>query len=117
MADPVLDLADDPQRIAGAIGRGHVAWEFLVGEVGVVLKRAGRLDDIDAAAAFAPCQLGTPGRGLQRGAEINMLQLAVDEVAAITGLDQVADAKVGLGAVVKGRAGGGRQRRTREISS
>src|SRR6476661_4091785 len=105
MADPMLDLAHHAQRIAGAVGRGNVAREFLVGEVGVVIERTGWLDDVDAAAALSPRELRAPGRGLQRGAEIDVLQPALDEIAAVAGPDEVADGEVGLGAMVKGRAG------------
>ena len=46
---PFRDLADDSERRAGAVGFGGITGESLVGEVGIVLERAGRLDDVDAA--------------------------------------------------------------------
>src|SRR6476659_3600255 len=105
MAFPILDLADDLQRIAGPVGGGDVAGEFLVGEVGIVLERAGRLYDIDAPAATALRQLRAPGRRVERRREIDVLQLPVDEVAAVAGAEQAADGQVRLGAVVEGRPG------------
>ena len=106
MAEPVLDLAGDPQRLRAAVGGGDVAGEFLVGEVRVVLERAGRLDGIDAAAGFAFGELGAPGRRLQSRGEVDVLEAALDEIAAETGADQVADGEVGPGAVVEGGPGG-----------
>ena len=50
MAVPVLDLADDPQRLAGPIRLGGVAGEALVGQVGVVLEGAGGFNDVDSPA-------------------------------------------------------------------
>jgi hypothetical protein len=82
MADPILGLAGDPQRMERAVGGGDVAGEFLVGEVGIVLERAGRLDDVDASTAFAFGRLGAPGGGFQRGAELDVLQPAIHEIAA-----------------------------------
>ena len=106
VADPMLDLAHHAQRIAGAVGRGNVAREFLVGEIGVVLELTRRLDDVDAPRPLAFRQLRAPGRRLQRRAEIDVLQPALDEIAAKAGRDEVTDGEVGLGAVVEGGAGG-----------
>ena len=55
---PRLDLADHAQRRARAVGLGRVAGEALIREVGVVLERAGRLDEVDALSplAFASSQ-------------------------------------------------------------
>src|SRR5690606_17909900 len=47
VALPLLDLSDDAQWLTGAVGFGGVAGESLVGEVRVVEKGAGRLDDVD----------------------------------------------------------------------
>ena len=44
---PRLDLADHAQRLAAAVGLGRVAGKALVGEVGIVLERARRLDDVN----------------------------------------------------------------------
>ena len=65
---PFGDLADDPQRRAGAVGGGRVAGEFLVGEVGIVDEFAGRLDDVDPLASFALGQLAAPDRRVERAA-------------------------------------------------
>jgi hypothetical protein len=102
---PIRDLAEDRQRIPRPVGCREVSREFLVREVGVVLERTRRLDDVDAAAALAPCKLGTPGRGVERRREIDVLELPVDEVAAEAGAELVADVEVGFGAVIEDRAG------------
>ena len=77
MANPILDLANNAQRIAASVGRGDVAGEFLVGEVRVVLERARWLDDVNSASrAFlsfrVPRKLGAPGGGVERSAEIDV---------------------------------------------
>ena len=65
VALPADDLGDDSQRLAGAVGPGDVAGELLVGEVGVVLERTGRLDEVDAPAVRAEGQLGAPDGGVE----------------------------------------------------
>src|SRR3954470_23998169 len=60
MALPFFDLADDPQGMPRAIGFGRVAWKLLVGEVGILEKLTGRLDDIDPLAPLSLGQLATP---------------------------------------------------------
>src|SRR5689334_20020711 len=110
MADPVLDLAGDPQRLHRAVGSGDVAGELLVGEVGVVVERSGRLDDINPPARvwlffWAFRELRTPGRRLESRAEIDVLQAPLDEVASEAGRNDVADFQVGLGAVIESGAG------------
>src|SRR4029453_3554277 len=104
MADPVLDLAGYAQRIAAAVGGGDVAGEFLVRQIWIVLIRAGRLDDIDPPAPLAPGHLRAPGGRVQGCAEIDVVQLPLDEVAVEPRPDQVARPQVGLGAVVKDSA-------------
>ena len=49
MAFPVQNLAYDTKRITRSILR-RIAGEFLVGQVGIVLERPGRLDNMDATA-------------------------------------------------------------------
>ena len=82
---PFRDLADDSERRAGAVGFGGIAGESLVGEVGIVLERAGRLDDVDALAgvllSFGPFrQLAPPDRRVERAREVDPRQLAVGVV-------------------------------------
>src|SRR5690349_1599621 len=101
MTDPVFDLAGDPNGIDRAIGRGHVAGELLVREVRVVLEWARRLDDIDAASAFAPGEFRPPSRRVERGAEINVLQAALHKIASEAGCNQVADFDGRLGSMIE----------------
>jgi len=49
---PVLDLADNPQRFARAKRLRRIAPKLLVRQIGVVFNRARRLDDIDPAGAI-----------------------------------------------------------------
>ena len=58
VALPVVDLADDAQRVAGAVGPRGVAGESLVGDVGVVLERAQGFDDVDVATLVAAGERG-----------------------------------------------------------
>jgi hypothetical protein len=105
VVDPILDLADDAQRLGRPVRRSDIPREFLVGEVGVVLILADRLYDVDPPTPLALGQFGAPRRHFQRGAEIDVVQLPLDEVAAEAGPDPVAQLQVGLGAVAKRRAG------------
>ena len=63
---PFRDLTDDPERRAGAVGLGGITGESLVGEVGIILERAGRVDDVDALRSVALGQLATPDRRVER---------------------------------------------------
>ncbi len=77
---PIGDFADDPERIAGAVRLRRIARELLVGQVGIVLERAGRLDDVDPPSPLARRQLGAPDGGIQGGGQVDIrrfLPLAV----------------------------------------
>ena len=82
MRFPFGDLADDPERVAGTVGTGRVAGEALVGEVGVVLEGAGRLDDVDPLAPLPLRQLAAPDRGVERGGEVDPGDFAVGNLLA-----------------------------------
>ncbi|AKM06259.1 hypothetical protein AM2010_170 [Pelagerythrobacter marensis] len=101
MGFPRLDLADDLERLARAVRLGRVAGEALVGEVGVVLERAGRLDDIDALPALALGQFTPPDRRVDRTGKVNPRQLSVGVVGGEAGREQVARREIGAGAVVE----------------
>jgi len=102
---PGLDLADDAQRLAAAVGLGRVAGEAFVGEIGIVLERARRLDDVDALAALAPGQLAAPDRRVERAREGDPRLLAVGVVGGVAGREQVVRREVGARAVVEGAGG------------
>lgn len=110
VACPRGDLADDAQRIAGAVGAGRIAGEFPIGEVGVVLELAVGRDDVDALARLALSRLslrqfGAPDRSLQsRGEvdEVRCLDRAV--VGHEAGDEEVAGFQIGLAAMIE-RAG------------
>jgi hypothetical protein len=104
---PVRDLADYAQGLAAAVRLGRVAGKALVGEVGIVLERAGRVDDIDPLAALTFRQLAPPDRRVERAREVNPRQLAVRVVGSEAGREQVARREVGAGAVLEGAGGGG----------
>ena len=108
MALPFQDFAEDAQRGLRAIGFGRVAGEFLVCEIGVVDKGAGGFDLVDALAPVTLGQLGTPGRGFERGGEIGPARLlAAAVIRAVAGADQIAGAQIGAGAVIERRRGVG----------
>ena len=54
---PITNLAEDPQRMAGAVGFRRIAREFLVRQVRIVFERAGRRHDIDPSPTLAQGQL------------------------------------------------------------
>src|SRR5262249_15461275 len=70
--------ADDAQRIPAAVGLRRIAWEPLVGHVGVVLEWAQRLHDVDAAALSRPgqsCrQLRPPSGGIHQRREVDVVR-------------------------------------------
>ena len=75
MGLPFRDLAHDPERRAGAVGSGGIAGESLVREVGIVLERAGRFDDVDALWSIALGQLAAPDRRVERAGEVDPREL------------------------------------------
>jgi hypothetical protein len=81
--EPVVELADDPDRLARAERPGGVAGQLLVGDVGIVLDLAERLDDVDPRSAVARCHLGAPGRGVQGLGAGGLIPLAIAVVGAI----------------------------------
>ena len=103
---PVLQLADDAQRMAGAVGLGEVAGEPLVGHVRVVLERTQGLHDVDVSPFPAPGergrQLRSPGGGLDERGEVDVVgHPARLEVGAVAGHQLVADRERGLRPVVE----------------
>lgn len=99
---PVGDLAEDAERLAGAVGAGGIAGEFFVGEIGVVHDGAGWLDEVDSAGAVAECELCSPGGCVQGGGEIDVVRLLpLAVVGGVAGGDQVSRFQVGAGAVVE----------------
>ena len=101
VALPLLDLADDPERLARAVRFGRIAGEFLVGQVRVVDDLAGRLDDVDPPAPVADGQLRAPDRRLQRAGQIDPGQFSLAEIGAVADRDQVSRFQVGLRAVIE----------------
>jgi hypothetical protein len=59
---PFRHLADNPERFVGALGERRIAGKFLARQIGIVLDRASRLDDVDPAAPVPGGQLGAPDR-------------------------------------------------------
>src|SRR5205085_6627638 len=99
------DLTDYAQRLARSVGGGDVARELFVGEVGIVLILAGRLDDVDPLRAVAFGELGAPDRRLERRREIDVLEPALDEIAGVAGPNEIADLECGLRAMVENLSG------------
>src|SRR4051812_44979603 len=73
VTDPVGDLAHDPQRLAAAERVRRVPGELLVGDVGVVLELALRLDHVDTPATLAGSKLGAPDRGVKGRGEVDVV--------------------------------------------
>src|SRR5574340_917990 len=78
MPQPVIDLPNDPQWLAGAVGLCGIAREPLIGQVRVVFEAVRRLDDIDAPAPSGTRErngkLGTPNRRLEEGREVDVAE-------------------------------------------
>jgi len=108
MTGPAGHLAHDALGMKRAIGVGRIARELLVGQVGIVLHRPGRCDDIDAARPVAHGKLRAPRRRFKRRRQIDE---GGDPARAVIGpearRDQVAPLQVGLGAVVESQRCGG----------
>jgi hypothetical protein len=73
MPDPVDQLTDHTQWLAAAKRLRRVPRELLVGEIGVVFELACRLDDVDSPGASTGGEFGSPGRGVERGGEIDVV--------------------------------------------
>src|SRR5690606_26276464 len=102
---PLLDLADNAERFARAVGLSRIAGKALVGEVGIVLEGPGRLDDIDTLAPLSLRQLTPPCRRIERAGEVDPRQLAVGVVGGEAGREQIPRREIGAGAVVEGAGG------------
>src|SRR6476646_10694385 len=76
MTDPVDELLNNAERLAATEGLRWIPREPLVGQVRVVLVLPGRLDDVDAPAALAGGELGAPDRGVESGAEVDVVHHA-----------------------------------------
>src|SRR5690349_5621490 len=101
MTGPVFDFAGDPQGVQRSVRSGHIAGESLVREVWIVLERAGGFDDINVAAAFASGEFRSPRSRVECGAEIDVLETALDEIAAEAGRDQIAHVECRLGSMIE----------------
>src|SRR6476661_9991359 len=72
---PARDLLDDPQRLGRSVGAGRVPGEALVGDVRVVFDRAEGLDAEDPSGPLAASELGSQGRALARGGQVDVFGL------------------------------------------
>src|SRR5204862_5117130 len=70
---PVCDLTRDPQRTARAIGLRRIPAKLLVRQIGIFFKRAGRLDDVDSAAAVACGELRSPSGCVESASEVDVI--------------------------------------------
>src|SRR6266576_7025355 len=98
---PIQVFADDAQGLPGAIGLRGLTWKLLVGQIGVIQKRAGRFHRVDSAAPFALRQLRSPGSRLQGLAEVDPGRPPSRVVEGIAGLNQVPGFQVRPGAMVE----------------
>ena len=105
----LVHLADDAQRMAGAVGLRGVAGEPLVGHVRVVLEGTQGLHDVDVSPLLAPGQrsrqLRSPGGCVHERGEVDVVRHpALLEVGAVAGNQLIADLEHGLRPVVEGPA-------------
>src|SRR5580765_6778953 len=97
MTDPVEELANDAQRLAAAKGLRWIPGELLVGDIGVVLELAHRLDDVDASPALTGGELGAPDRGVESCAEVDVVHHSAGlKVRLLPGHQQLAYREVCL---------------------
>src|SRR5262245_22298056 len=100
---PIDDLANDAQRVDGAVRLRGVAGEFLVGQVGIVLERAGWLDDINAPTPVAHGELRAPDGRIQGSRQVDVrraLPLAV--IGSVARRDEVTGFQVSLCSMEEG---------------
>ena len=107
VALPAVHLADDAQRVAGAVGLRDVPGEPLVGHVRVVLEGALGLHDVDVTPLLGPGQRGgqlrSPGGCLHQRAEVDVVRHPARlEVGAVAGDQVIAGLEHGLRPVVEG---------------
>src|SRR5262245_25948060 len=97
MTDPVDQLANDAQRLAATERLRWIPRELLVGDIGVVLELAHRLDDVDAPTALTGGELGAPDRGVKSCAEVDVVHHSAGlKVRLLPGHQQLAYCEVCL---------------------
>ncbi len=100
MAAPVDELTHNAERLATTKRLRRVSREFLVGEVRVVFEVACRLDDANSRAAFTTGEFGSPGRGVECGAEVDIVHHpTLFDVGLTAGDQQLTWGGVRLGSV------------------
>lgn len=100
---PFRDFADDLERCAGAVGPGGIAGEFLIREIGIVLERAGRLDDVNALRPIALGEFAAPDRRVECAGKVDPGELLHLIVRGEARDEQIAHLQIGAGAVVERR--------------
>lgn len=68
---PARDLRQHSERMTRAEGECRIARKALVGNVGVVLDRTSRLNNVDALGLLARCKFGPPYSRVQRRSEVH----------------------------------------------
>ena len=56
MACPALQFTNDLEAVFGAVGFGRVTGELFIGQIGIIFKSTGRLDDIYLFCAITLCE-------------------------------------------------------------
>jgi hypothetical protein len=81
--------------------RVRIAWISLVGQVGVILDRPGRLHDVDSAGTITECQLRTPDGGIQGAGEVDVGRrpIQIAKVCGTARLDEVSRSQASLRAM------------------
>ena len=99
---PVLQFAEDAERVAAAVGPRRVAGEALVGQVGVVFEGTCGFYDVDAAGTVAAGEFRGPRGCVQGRGEVDVVgDSAVFEVGVAAGVQEVAGQQCGPRAVVE----------------
>src|SRR5437764_15160942 len=101
MTLPRVQLADDTQRMARAVGPRGITGESLVRHVGVVLEWAQGFHDIDVSPLLAAgecCRkLCTPGCGFHQCGEVDVVgHPTLLEVGGLAGNELFSDGECGL---------------------
>src|SRR5437764_2311066 len=100
MTDPVDKLPYNAHRLAATERLRGIPRKPLVGHVRIVLERTHRLDDVDSPASYTRGEFGSPGRGVERRGEVDVVHNPADFEVRLAPRDQhLAHRQVRLGAV------------------
>jgi hypothetical protein len=107
MGFPGLQFINDAHRVASSVRLGDVAGELLVGDIGVVFKRAGGFNDLDPTSLRALRQryreFSRPNGRFDQRSEVHMVRRTTFVIVRqMARNDHIVDLKSRLGPVEEG---------------